>query len=198
LLLPVAHDAALGVVDQHPVGVGVQSLAIDAHRRCGDNAADRLIDQPLEQDGSTDVVTARVALDLVHRLADADLRRQVHDAVDALQGAGDCVAVAHVGVDELGLTSKIGRPSTVAVNLRDQCVEHAYLVAARQQLAGHEPPDEARAAGDQNRLAHRFPPTSIVITAPNSPQTLANRRSLRSGSEQECFFLIFVPAAEST
>ena len=76
------------------------------------------------------------------------------DAVDALQGTRDRVAVANVRLDQLDLAVEQRRPVDMAVNLRDQAVEYADPVAAAEQFVADEATDETGAAGDQDRLAH--------------------------------------------
>ena len=79
---PVAQALALGIFHVRAVRVMVEAFAIDAHRRGGDDAAHRLIDQCLEQHGGAHIVGRGITLHLVHRLADAHLGRQVDHAVD--------------------------------------------------------------------------------------------------------------------
>ena len=51
----------------------------------------RALEHFLEHHGSGDRVDRRVALDLVHRLAHADRRREVDDGVDAVESLPDGV-----------------------------------------------------------------------------------------------------------
>jgi hypothetical protein len=151
-LLAVANDPALGILDEVAGHVAVQALAIDAHRGGGDDAAHRMIDQPLEQDRGADIVGRGVALDFIHRLADADLGGEMDDAVDAVQRAGDCIAVADIGADEFGIGGEALGPLDVAMDLRQQAVEHPHFIASPQQLGGHLATDKAGTAGDQDLL----------------------------------------------
>jgi hypothetical protein len=43
------------------------------------------------------------------------------------------------------------------VDLLDQAVENAHLVAAAEQLSGDGPPDEAGPPGNQNMFGHGAP-----------------------------------------
>ena len=70
-------------------------------------------------------VHADVALDLVHRLADADGCREVDDGVDALERPS--AGVADVAVDEGDLGGSRG---LVAVDLRLEAVEDDDIVTA--------------------------------------------------------------------
>ena len=79
------------------------------------------------------LVDRGVALDRVHRLADADFGGEMDHAVDTLQRARDDVLVADVADDQLGVVGQVLGPLAVAVNLLDQAVEDADLVAARKQ-----------------------------------------------------------------
>jgi hypothetical protein len=63
-------------------------------------------------------------------LANTDFRSQVDDAVDALERAGDDILVSNIANNEFGLGAKILRPSAVTVDLLDQAVEYADIVAA--------------------------------------------------------------------
>jgi hypothetical protein len=44
------------------------------------------------------------------------------------------------------------------VDLLDQAVEHAYLMAAAEQFTRHETTDKAGSAGDQNPFWQAIPP----------------------------------------
>ena len=76
----------------------------------------------------------------------------MNDRVDAVECAPKRVGVANVTLDELDVAGEIRRASFVAVNLRDQCVERAYAVTAREQLVGEMRADEARAARDEDPI----------------------------------------------
>jgi hypothetical protein len=81
---------------------------------------------------------------------DADLGREVDDAVDSLHCLGDGVAVANVGADQFHLLRKILRPLAIPMDLLDQAIEHSNLMPPAQQFPANGTPDEAGAAGDQN------------------------------------------------
>jgi hypothetical protein len=132
------------------VGVAVEAFAVDAHRGGGDDAADRLVDQFFEQNGGADIVDRGVALHCVHRLADPDFGGEVDHAAHALERLGDGVAVADVGADQLDIVGKILGPFAVPVDLLDQAVEDAHLMAAALKFPSDGTSDEAGAAGDEN------------------------------------------------
>ena len=76
----------------------------------------------------------------------------MHDRVDAVERAANRIGVAHVADDELDVGGEILGPRHVAVHLRDQRVERAHAIAAREQRVGEMRADEARAARDENVL----------------------------------------------
>ncbi len=121
-----------------------------------------MIDQPFEQHGGAHVVRRCVTLDFVHRLADADLGREVNDAVDPLKRSGDRLSVAHVGLDEFGLKRLRRRR---AVDLADQAVEEADTVPAPQQFGCDVAADEPGPPGNQNMFCHAIPifPDTILM-----------------------------------
>ncbi len=123
-----------------------------------DDAAHGPLDQPLEQRRGAALVDRDVALDRVHALAHPDLGGEVDDAVHAAQRARQRRLVAHVAAQQLDLRVEIPGPRPRAVDLRDQAVEGAHPVAARQERAGEVSADEAGAAGDQDGFRHVVPP----------------------------------------
>ena len=135
----------------------VLALAVDRHRR-GDHelahavADRRVVGQDVQQDRGAARVDVDVALDLVHRLADADHRRLVEDDVDPGQGRLQRVAVAHVAQHVLGFRVAVVGPAALlgqrAVHLRLQVVEDAHAMAPRQQGIDQMRTDESGAAGD--------------------------------------------------
>ena len=70
------------------------------------------------------------------------------DTVDAVERAGDDIAVANVTADELGFGGQIGRPLLVAMNLLDETIENANLMAAMKKLPGDSTSDKPGTAGD--------------------------------------------------
>ena len=160
VLLPVAQRLALGILDQRAVGIAIKALAIDAHRRGGDDAAHRPVDQRLEQHRGADVVGRGVAFHLVHRLPDADLGGEMDDAVDPIDRAGDRGLVANVAADQLGIGAEHLRSIGLAVYLLDEAIEHPHLVAARQKFLGHRAADETGPARDQ--YTFHSPPLTLA------------------------------------
>ena len=76
-----------------------------------------MVDEPLEHHCGAEIIGGSVALDLVHRLADADFGGEVNDAVGAPEGRGDRLSVTHVAPDELDLRIEELRAISRAVNL---------------------------------------------------------------------------------
>ena len=71
--------AALHAVRDAVVVGGVEAFAVDAHGRRDDELADRLRHQRLEQNRGPQHVDLLIGGHLVHRLADADARGEVHE-----------------------------------------------------------------------------------------------------------------------
>ena len=121
--------------------------------------------QRLQQHGGAEVVDADIAVDLIHALADADLRRQVHDFVDALHRFRHRLGVADVGVDDLDRAQhRIGH-RIAAVNLVDEAVEHPDLVTFGKQSAADMAADEPRAAGNQDLHARGPFRVAVILSA---------------------------------
>ena len=90
----VGEDIAVG-------GAGILSLTVDRHGRGDDQLAHPIADggvvrQDVEEDCGAPGVHVYVALDLVHRLPDADHRRLVVDHVHALHRPLQRLPVAHI------------------------------------------------------------------------------------------------------
>ena len=117
-----------------------------------------MIDQRFEKNCGASLVDRGVALDSVHRLADADFGGEMNDAVDTLQRARDDVLVADVADDQLGVVGKSSRPFAVAVHLLDQAVEHADSLPRSKKLTCDRAADKSCAACHQY-LSHstRYP-----------------------------------------
>jgi hypothetical protein len=111
-----------------------------------------VLDQLFEKHGRADIVDRSVSLDRVHRLANTDLGSEMNDAVDPFQSRCHLLAGANIATHQLDFGIKGGRIEAVSVNLFDQAVEHANLVAAIEELGGNRPADETGAAGDQDVL----------------------------------------------
>src|SRR5947209_9007868 len=117
-----------------------------------------MVDQGFEQDRRAGLVDRRVALDGVHRLADADLGGEMDHAVGAFQRASDHVLVADIAADQLGVVGEIVGTLAIAVDLLDQAVEHSHLIAAAKQFLANGPADESGAAGDEHSFTQPTPP----------------------------------------
>ena len=85
----------------------------------------RSIHETLQESGRRGGVHVHVALDLVHRLPDADCSGEVHDRVDTRQRLLDQVGIADVSLDECDPCGEGGLRSTV--NLRLEAVDDDYL-----------------------------------------------------------------------
>jgi hypothetical protein len=80
------------------------------------------------------------------------------DAVDAIERAGDDVFVANIADDQFGIVGEIVGPLAIAVDLLDQAVEHADLVAAPEQLLRNRPSNKASAARYEDCFPQRKSP----------------------------------------
>jgi hypothetical protein len=60
----------------------VTAFAIDAHGGGDDQALDRIVDQLFQQDRRPQIIDPDIAGDLIHALADPDLRGEMEDAID--------------------------------------------------------------------------------------------------------------------
>ena len=158
----VAHELPLAAVellvashlgcDQAVQRAAVAALAVDRHRRGDEHAAELVaaLGDLLEHDRRTHRVDRGVALDRIHRLADADSGREVDDRIDTVHGAGDGVAVADIADLQLDLGVEIGRALAAGMHLRVEVVQRADGVALGQQRIAEMRPDEAGAAGDED------------------------------------------------
>ena len=144
---------ALGRLDGETVCIAVQPFPVDAHARGDDELSHRMRCELLEQRSRAERVDRRVLRNLVHRLSDADARREVHDGVAALERPCDRLAVADVADLQLDLRVEVGGRHA-AVHLLDEAVEHAHAVPGAQQLVRQVRPDEAAAAGHQYGARH--------------------------------------------
>ena len=106
-----------------------------------------MVEHRLEQDGGAEVIGANVARDLVHALAHAHLGGEVDDTVATLERGAQAVGVAHVTAHHLGPFGKLQLRR--AVDLIDQGVVEADLMAMGKQLPCDMTADEAAAAGNQ-------------------------------------------------
>ena len=128
------------------LATGVLTLAVDRHRR-GHDHPDRhraLRDDALQKARRRHGVQLGVARDLVHGLADADGRGEVHDAVDARERAIRELRIADVSDDQLHAARHL-RDHAV-VNLLLEAVEDDDLLAAVHERANQVRADEPSAA----------------------------------------------------
>jgi hypothetical protein len=119
-------------------------------------------DERLQQHGRSEVVGRGVLGDLVHALADADVRGEVIDGVDAVQRAADGRLVPDVAAYELDGRVEVPRTAGIgAVHLRGQVVERAHAMALAQEFVGQVRSDEPCAARDEyvhDRSARKWRP----------------------------------------
>ena len=137
------------------LGAAVAALAVDRHRRGDQHAGEPVaaLGDLLQHHGRADRVDRGVALDLVHRLADADGGGEMDDVVDALERRADRVVVAHVADLELDGGIEVAGPGTAGMHLRVEVVERAHAVAAGQQRIAEVGTDESGTAGDEHMHA---------------------------------------------
>ena len=152
------------------VAAAVQTFAVDGHRRRDDDLLELVAcgEDLLKEDRRAEGVDRRVALDLVHRLADPDRRREVYDSIDAHERSTNRIAVAHIRLDELRLRIQV-RPDDAVVDLRVERVEYAYLVPLLEQEVDDVRADEPRAASDRAPSPLGTLASSLVRTRDLSP-----------------------------
>ena len=148
------HAAAV----RRPVG----ALAVDRHRRRHHQLAQlgAALDDAFEQHRGAERVHRHVALDLVHRLADAHGRGLVEDRLDAVERARHGRAVAHVADQQLGAAGSrcAGRCAASARAPAGSRLSSTRTRVARGDERVHEVrADEAGAAGDEDLHAASLP-----------------------------------------
>jgi hypothetical protein len=128
----------------------VRALAVDRHRRRDDQLLDPVAmrKEGFEQHGRAEGVGVHVTADLVHRLADADLRRLMEDRVDAVDGTRHEIGVGDVAVQELDAVGNVLGAARV-VDLGDEAVENAHGVPSLEQRLGEMRPDEPGSPGHE-------------------------------------------------
>ena len=102
-----------------------------------------MIQQGLQQNGRALVVGGDIAVDLIHALADTNLGGQVDDRVHALQRPPDLARVADVA-DQQFHVRRAGGGCPARMDLIQQIIQNADLVALRQQGPADMGPDEIR------------------------------------------------------
>src|SRR5439155_8637949 len=127
----------------------VLALPVDRHRRGDDEPAWLLlaVGELLQEAGGGHRVHVDVAGDLVHRLSDADRRREVHDAVDALERAIHEPRLADAAFEERRFGRHSGRRAVVDLAL--EAVEDDDVVPALEQSGNEVQADEAGTPGDE-------------------------------------------------
>jgi hypothetical protein len=122
------------------------------------------LDHFLEQDGDAERIDRRVALDLVHRLADANSRSQMNHRLDVVQRTAYGGAVANVANDKLDLGIEVGGTFAFGMDLRSR------LSKARTAT----PPTSTRSATCEP-MNPAPPVTSTLVATPEA--TTAPSRS---------------------
>ena len=166
--------------------IPVLALAVDRHRRGDQQLADLLtaLDRLLQHHRRADGVDRRVALDLVHRLAHADGRGEVHDGVDTVECAPDRFMVADISDLQLDLAVEVIGPLAGRMNLGVEVVERSNLVALGQKPVGEMRADEAGAAGDENAHDRGAGYLSSGALGLATPRRLSTPRITAPGSDE--------------
>jgi hypothetical protein len=168
-----------------PLGRGdrlVRALAVDAHARGDDHLADRVLEQRLQQHAGACRVRRGVLGGLIHALADADPGAEVADGIDALERSAHDLAVTEVAGDQLDLVCEVGGALLLAaVHLLHEAVEGPHAVAGPHELVAQVRADEARSAGDQNRLRHG----AKCVSRRTSPMLAAKPRTASGGERSQ-------------
>ena len=163
-------------------GAAVGAFAVDDHRGGGDEPAYPVaaFEYGFEQRGGAGGVGVDGAADVDHRLAVADHPAEVEDAVDAVECAVDGLAVAQVADEQLGLRVEVSRDA-VGVRERVEVVEHAHLLARRQQGVDEVGADEAGAAGDEDACHQTVYSSSSIASAwaASAPSVMPSQREGR-------------------
>ena len=158
-----------------PSGAAVGALAVDRHRRGDDELArlrSRRATMLLEQHGGAERVHRHVALDLVHRLADADGRGLVEHHLDAVERARARAARSRTSpTHELGLARADGRAARSA-----PCTCGSRLSSTRTRGRA------ASSASTRCEPMKPAPPVTRTFTLRSSRPAAARRRS-RAGGE---------------
>jgi hypothetical protein len=157
--------------DASVLGASILTLAVDRHGG-GDDQSFRPpweCDEALEKARRRERVHADVPLDLVHRLADADRRRQVDHGVDALQRSVSHHGISHVAVDE---RHAVGQHGVVA---------EVYLRLGLSTTTTSSP-RSTRCATGSSRRTRRLSQGSACSAADSLPRRRAARRTRRKAS----------------
>jgi hypothetical protein len=108
-------------VGYRTIGRTVKSLPIEAHARSDDELFNRVFEEGFKQDGSAEVIWARIVSNFIHTLANTDGRREVIYYVDPLKRAPDHHWIADIPNDQLNLRVEIMRSLPFRpMNLRGQ------------------------------------------------------------------------------
>jgi hypothetical protein len=110
-----------------------------------------------EEDRGAEIVDTDIAIDLVHALANANLCGEMHNLINALHSGSHGLRITDVSVDDLDRTENGVRWGRAAVDLLDETIEHANLIAFRQQCPAKMTANEPSTAGDQHSHAVFFP-----------------------------------------
>ena len=140
------------------------AFAVNHHRTRQRQPLDARARHAGEQLGGAGIVGGRVVGQILHIDAEADLGGEMQHGLDAAERAIERARVAHIRGHAVRRRRAASRP--VRMHVGAQRIEHAHLMAARQQLAQHMLADEAGAAGEKN-LHRRVTAIAIVSSAPS-------------------------------
>ena len=132
----------------------IKAFAVDAHGRGDNDSAHPMFQHRFQQDSGAQIVGADIPGDLVHRLADSNLRSQVHDAVDALQCPRDGAGIAHITDDQLSIVET--RRDATGMHLLDQRIEDSDAIAVPQKFRGDGAADETGTPLSAELSPHRL------------------------------------------
>src|SRR5213595_2945848 len=107
------------------------------------------ISERLQQHRGAKGIRPHVAGDLIHGLPDTDFGGVMKYSVNIFKRALDQFGVAHVALQEFGVRVQMWWQA-VAVDLRDDGIEDAYLVAGFHQCVHQMRTYEASATGYEN------------------------------------------------
>ena|ERR1700678_1953899 len=132
-------------------GTAVLTFSVKRHRRRHDDPTHVgvVVGDYVEEHSGTRGISAHVPRDVVHRLSDPNLGRQVYNGTDAIERLSQAIAVPDVSLYELGVVRHVTRAGAL-VDLVDEGVKDAYLITVLQQSLDYVGTDEAGAPGDQD------------------------------------------------
>ena len=110
------------------------------------------IDEDIEEQGGASRIHVHVPIDLVHALAHADRRAEMHDRVGRDDERFERGAVANVALHVAHAGIGVRRPRAGPMHLRFQAIEDGHGIPQRTETVDEMRPDIPRATGDENRM----------------------------------------------